>query len=294
MLPGLEDRPDGVRAGRASSAATTIVLPDPGYPDYRSAVALAARAARAAAAPRTTVGPTGTRRRAKRAAALYLNYPVEPRRGVCARRRVRGGDRVGGASTARGCMHDFAYGDLVFDGRKPRASSRSKARARSASSSSRCRSPTAWRAGGSASRSETPRSSRGSRICRTTSSPASSCPCRRRASPRSRARRNRSRSAARSTSGAAIARSRRSQDIDARSEGTFFVWFRLPDGLTRERLLEEHRVAVAPGEGFGERGRGWARLSLATADDKLDLRARASRERVRGLTPRTRGLTPLF
>jgi L-glutamine---4-(methylsulfanyl)-2-oxobutanoate aminotransferase len=58
---------------------------------------------------------------------------------------------------------------------------------------------------------------------------------------------------------------------DSRGEGTFFVWFRLPDGMTCERLLEERRVAVAPGEGFGEQGRGWARLSLATADEKLDL-----------------------
>jgi aminotransferase len=59
--------------------------------------------------------------------------------------------------------------------------------------------------------------------------------------------------------------------IDARCEGTFFVWFRLPEGVTCERLLEEQRVAVAPGEGFGERGRGWARLSLATPDDRLEL-----------------------
>src|SRR2546430_2266342 len=49
-------------------------------------------------------------------------------------------------------------------------------------------------------------------------------------------------------------------------EGTFFVWFRLPDGLTAERLLKEHRVAVAPGEGFGPSGAGWARLSVATDD----------------------------
>ena len=56
-----------------------------------------------------------------------------------------------------------------------------------------------------------------------------------------------------------------------RGEGTFFVWFELPAGLTAAQLLEQHRVAVAPGEGFGERGRGWARLSLATADETLDL-----------------------
>ena len=41
--------------------------------------------------------------------------------------------------------------------------------------------------------------------------------------------------------------------------------------MTAESLLLEQRVAVAPGEGFGDRGRGWARLSLATADDMLDL-----------------------
>jgi aminotransferase len=59
--------------------------------------------------------------------------------------------------------------------------------------------------------------------------------------------------------------------VEAHSEGTFFVWFRLPDDVTPELLLEEHRVAVAPGEGFGARGAGWARLSLATPDERLDL-----------------------
>jgi len=56
-------------------------------------------------------------------------------------------------------------------------------------------------------------------------------------------------------------------------EGTFFVWLRLPEGLTAERLLEEHRVAVAPGEGFGPSGAGWARLSLAVSDDAIELGA---------------------
>ena len=39
------------------------------------------------------------------------------------------------------------------------------------------------------------------------------------------------------------------------SEGSFYLWWELPDGLTPERLLE-HRVAVAPGEGFGSARRG--------------------------------------
>lgn len=56
-------------------------------------------------------------------------------------------------------------------------------------------------------------------------------------------------------------------------EGTFFVWLKLPDGLTAQALLEEHRVAVAPGEGFGPSGAGWARLSLAVSDDAIELAA---------------------
>jgi aminotransferase len=60
------------------------------------------------------------------------------------------------------------------------------------------------------------------------------------------------------------------EGIEAHSEGTFFVWFRLPDGMTVDQLLEEHRIAVAPGEGFGARGAGWARLSLAVSDERLD------------------------
>jgi aminotransferase len=53
-------------------------------------------------------------------------------------------------------------------------------------------------------------------------------------------------------------------------EGTFYVWLKLPPGVTAERLLLEHRVAVAPGEGFGSSGAGFARLSLAVPDDSLE------------------------
>jgi aspartate/methionine/tyrosine aminotransferase len=38
-----------------------------------------------------------------------------------------------------------------------------------------------------------------------------------------------------------------------------------------EQLLEEQRVAVAPGEGFGAAGEGWARLSVAVTDEQLEL-----------------------
>jgi aminotransferase len=54
-------------------------------------------------------------------------------------------------------------------------------------------------------------------------------------------------------------------------EGTFYVWLELPEGVTFESLLTEQRVAVAPGEGFGPSGEGWARLSLAVDDETLEL-----------------------
>ena len=70
--------------------------------------------------------------------------------------------------------------------------------------------------------------------------------------------------------------------LSPRCEGTFFVWLQLPDGWSCERLLQEARVALAPGEGFGARGRGRARLSLAVSDETLD----AGLERLRqALTP---------
>jgi aminotransferase len=54
------------------------------------------------------------------------------------------------------------------------------------------------------------------------------------------------------------------------SEGSFYLWWELPEGLTTERLLTEFRLAVAPGEGFGSRGAGWARLSLAVSEETLE------------------------
>jgi L-glutamine---4-(methylsulfanyl)-2-oxobutanoate aminotransferase len=53
-------------------------------------------------------------------------------------------------------------------------------------------------------------------------------------------------------------------------EGTFYAWWPLPEGLSAERLLTEHRVAVAPGEGFGSRGARYVRLSLALSDADLE------------------------
>ena len=109
--------------------------------------------------------------------------PVQPGCGRRAGRGLRGGGRLR-AATGAAIVHDFAYGDLVFDGREPRASSPPRARRRSGSRCSRCPSPTAWPAGGSASSSATRRSSSGSTCSTTTAASGSSGRSRRPASRR--------------------------------------------------------------------------------------------------------------
>ncbi|CAB4711903.1 unannotated protein [freshwater metagenome] len=54
------------------------------------------------------------------------------------------------------------------------------------------------------------------------------------------------------------------------SDGTFYVWLKLPDGLTADDILAAQRVAVAPGGGFGPSGEGWVRLSVAVTDENLE------------------------
>src|ERR671935_2975483 len=87
-----------------------ILLPDPGYPDYFSAVALAG----AESAPFTGFEDVAA------ADALYLNYPSNPTAEAAPEgvfeEAVAWAERSGAW-----VLHDFAYGDLVFDGRRPRS-----------------------------------------------------------------------------------------------------------------------------------------------------------------------------
>ena len=95
----------------------TILLPDPYYPDYPSGPALAG--ARLETIPlQVDAGWAPDLDEAGPAAALYLNYPSNPC-AVCAppgvfADAVRWAERTGGA-----VVHDAAYVDLVFDGRRP-------------------------------------------------------------------------------------------------------------------------------------------------------------------------------
>jgi len=245
-------------AAVAVERGETILLPDPGYPDYYSAVALAG----ARSAPFDGFDVDG-------AAALYLNFPSNPTAAVAPEGLFE--EAVAWAArTGAWVLHDFAYGDLVFDGRTP-ASFLTVEGARDVGvelfSMSKTYGMAGWRLGFAVGNAELVariellqdhvfggifRPVQEAGIAALTG-PQDSVEQRRATYERRRDR------AVAALSG-----------HDARSEGTFFVWFRLPEGVTVERLLAEQRVAVAPGEGFGARGARWARLSLATTDERLD------------------------
>jgi L-glutamine---4-(methylsulfanyl)-2-oxobutanoate aminotransferase len=245
-----------------------IVLPDPGYPDYFSAVALVR--AQLGELPLDPSGVPLWEAAPEAADGLYLNFPSNPL-AACVPEGVFEQAIDYAHRTGAWVLHDFAYGDLVFDGRTP-ASFLAVEGARDVGlelfSMSKTYGMAGWRLGfalGNAelvARVENLQNHQFAGIfmpvqragVAALTGPQDSVEERRATYER---RRDLALGALRAT--------------EAHSDGTFFVWFRLPHGLTPEVLLEEYRIAVAPGEGFGRRGAGWARLSLATPDDRLAL-----------------------
>jgi aminotransferase len=249
----------------------TVLLPDPYYPDYPSGVALAGAELRLLPLdPDRGYAPRFDVVQRERIAAVFLNYPSNPTAAV-----VGDGvfaDAVAFArETGAAIIHDFAYGDLVFDARRPRsflAEPGARETGVELFSMSKSYGMAGWRLGFVVGNAElvgrmttlqdhvragifTPVQRAG--IAALTGS--------------------------QDTVGerAALYERRRDRvlervgDLAAPCEGTFYVWIRLPDGVTPGSLLEEHRLVVAPGEGFGPSGVGWARLSLATPDESIDL-----------------------
>ena len=242
----------------------TIVLPDPGYPDYFSAVALSgARLAPLAVEPR----PDFADAPAADVAAVYLNYPSNPT--AAAAPDGMFADAVAYAGrTGAAVLHDFAYGDLVFDGRRP-ASFLAEPGAKEVGielfSMSKSYGMAGWRLGFAVGNAElvgrlellNDHVRAGIFVALQEAAVAAL------SGPQESVEERR-----------ALYERRRDRVFDAlpgaRSEGTFFAWLRLPEDVSVERILDEARVALAPGEGFGPRGAGHARISLAVSDEVLD------------------------
>jgi L-glutamine---4-(methylsulfanyl)-2-oxobutanoate aminotransferase len=248
----------------------TILLPDPYYPDYPSGLALAG-ATLATVPLDPDLGWAPALDEAPAAAALYLNYPSNPC-AVCAPTRTFGAAVEWARRTGGAVVHDAAYIDLVFDGRRPQsflAEPGAKDVGVELWSMSKTYGMAGWRIGFVLGNAEiVERINLFNDHTRVgIFSPMQSAAIAALEGPQDSVDRR-------------VADYERRRDLLAAalperptSEGTFFVWVRLPAGLTPERLLVEERVAVAPGEGFGPSGAGWARLSLAVTDEVIELGA---------------------
>jgi L-glutamine---4-(methylsulfanyl)-2-oxobutanoate aminotransferase len=245
----------------------TLLLPDPYYPDYPSGAALAgARLETVRLDPDRGWAPDLDA--APDAAALYLNYPSNPC-AVCApdgvfESAVEWARRTGGA-----VVHDAAYVDIVFDGRRPTsflATPGAKDVGVEMWSMSKTYGMAGWRVGFVVGNAEIVERinlfNDHSRVG--VFAPVQAAVVAALDGPQD------------SVDERVAAYERRRDAIAAAlpeppvCEGTFYLWVRLPEGLSAARLLEEERVAVAPGEGFGPSGAGWVRLSVAVDDESVE------------------------
>jgi aminotransferase len=247
---------------------TTIVLPDPWYPDYPSGVALAgAELGTVPLDPSSGWQPDFSRAPRENVAALYLNYPSNPCAAVAADGTFEAAVRYA-QETGAAVVHDFAYGDLIFDGRDPRsflATPGAKEVGVEMFSMSKSYGMAGWRLGFVLGNAEiVERINLLNDHCRVgIFRPIQEAGIAALTGPQQ--------SVAERATTYERRRDRVLEVVDAVCEGTFYVWLELPDGLTAERLLTEHRIALAPGEGFGPSGADRARISLAVSDETLEV-----------------------
>jgi L-glutamine---4-(methylsulfanyl)-2-oxobutanoate aminotransferase len=247
---------------------SAVVLPDPWYPDYPSGPALAgARLETVPLDPDADWQPDFSRAPRDEVAAVYLNYPSNPC-AVVAREGMFEGAIAYAQETGGAVVHDFAYGDFVFDGREPQsflATPGAKDVGVEMFSMSKTYGMAGWRLGFVLGNAEiVERINLLNDHCRVgIFRPVQEAAIAALSGPQE--------SVAERTVTYQRRRDRVLEVVDAVCEGTFYVWLELPDGLTVERLLSEHHLALAPGEGFGPTGAGWARISLAVTDEMLEV-----------------------
>jgi L-glutamine---4-(methylsulfanyl)-2-oxobutanoate aminotransferase len=257
----------------------TIVLPDPWYPDYPSGIALGdAVLDEVPLDPGNSWTPDFSRAPRGEIAAVYLNYPSNPC-AVVVRDGVFESAIEYAHETGAAVVHDFAYADLVFDGRTPRsflATPGAKDVGVEMFSMSKSYGMAGWRLGFVLGNAEiVERINLLNDHCRVgIFRPIQEAGIAALTGPQD--------SVAERAATYQRRRDRVLEVVDAVSEGTFYVWFDLPEGLTTEQLLTEHRLALAPGEGFGPSGAGWARISLAVTDETLEVGLGRLQDALRG------------
>lgn len=275
----------GIRAGLIRLAAILLdpgdaaLVPDPGPPEYAAGIALAGAAAMPmplrkdyACLPDLEAIPLSRRVRAK---LMYLNYPSNPL-GVCAPATFFDDAIRFALKYDIVIAHDFAYGAVGFDGRKP-VSFLSRPGAKEAGiewySLSIPYNLPGWQIGFAAGNKRVirllnmlqqqglagvPEAVQDAAITALRSSQE----CVRESARIYESRRN------------ALFR-----DMDkigwhaAPSEGSLFAWLPIPAGYSSfsfaNLVLRKAQVALAPGNAFGESGEGYVRLGLLTSEERL-------------------------
>jgi aminotransferase len=239
-----------------------VLLPDPGYPDYHSAVALAG--ARHVALPLDGAAGWQPRFDGLRGALCALNWPSNPC-AVLAADGVMEQAVAWAHETGTWLVHDIAYGFLGFERRVASILEMPGARevATELWSPSKIYGMAGWRVGFLVGNAEVV-----GRVRTLVDHMFAGVPV----------AIQRGLLAALTGDQAHVAerreryRARRDVLVGAlpglrRPEGSFYAWWELPDGLTPEEIIRRARVGVAPGIGFGSRGAGHVRLSLAVPDE---------------------------
>lgn len=256
------------------------LMPDPGYPDYWSGVALAgARSYRVPLEasdgflPNLAAIPKEVASAAK---LLFLNYPTNPTGAVANEAFFEGVVRYAQENQIV-VAHDLAYGDLVYDGRTPISflqTPDAKEVGVEFCTLSKSYNMAGWRIGFVAGNKEIIRAmnliqdhlncSQWGAI-QTAAAVALS-------GPQESVRHLRAEYQTRRD--AWITATREIGWKTAPPAGSFFVWSPVPPGYTSQSfadlLLQECHVVTAPGVGFGPTGEGYVRVSLTTTPARLE------------------------
>lgn len=257
----------------------TMLLPDPGYPDYLSGVALAdvkfdtmPLTSENQFLPDYAALPEETKERAK---LMYINYPNNPTGGVADQQFFE--ETVAFAKEHDiAVAHDFAYGALGFDGIKPVSFLQAKG-AKDVGielyTLSKSYNMAGWRVGfavGNEKMIEAINLIQDHLFC-------SIFPAIQHAAAEALTAEQDCVEALRATyeerRDVLVEEARRiGWDVQA-PKGSFFAWLPVPEGFTSQQfadvLLDKANVAVAAGNGFGEYGEGYVRVGLLVSEKRM-------------------------
>jgi L-glutamine---4-(methylsulfanyl)-2-oxobutanoate aminotransferase len=256
-----------------------VLVPDPGYPDYSSGVALAKAEMITMPLRETNQFLPNynelTYEEIERAKLMFLNYPNNPTGAQATKEFFQ--ETVNLASLNDICVvHDFAYGAIGFDGEKPLSFLQvdgAKDIGIEIYTLSKTYNMAGWRVGFAVGNSSVIRAIEllqdhlycslfGGIQEAAAEALTGSQDCVRELNELYERRRN------------VLIDGLRSLGWNVTApKGSFFAWLKVPKGLTSTEfaniLLEQAHIAVAPGIAFGELGEGYVRVGLLTSEERL-------------------------